>query len=172
MLGALRAGKIDAFAEADVLAQYMTAENPDLTIVPEKLSTGMKVCAIFPKTEEGRGLCDEYSEFIRKSKEDGTYDELREIWLGSDESKRVAPDYKHLPGPEGTLRMAANVATIPFVYIKNGEMAGIDFDLATRFCREYGYALEPVVMDFAAVLPAISTGKCDFACGGIDVSCL
>ena len=167
MLNALRTGKIDAFADAEALVLYMMGENPDLTILPEKLADGMKVGAIFPKTEEGRRLCDEYSEYIRKIKENGTYDEIREIWTGGDESKRVVPDFEDLPGPNGTLRMASDVTMIPFVYIKNGELAGIDVDLVYRVCQEYGYALEPTVMDFPAILPAVSTGKCDFASGGI-----
>ena len=167
MLNALRTGKIDAYADAEALASYMMGENPDLAILPEKLADGMKVGAIFPKTEEGRKLCDEYSEFIRKIKENGTYDEIRDAWIGSDESKRIAPDYKNLPGPNGTLSMATDVLSIPFIYIKDGDLAGIDIDLVTRFCREYGYALEPVIMDFPAIVPAVSTGKCDFASGGI-----
>ena len=143
MLNALRTGKIDAYADAEALASYMMGENPDLAILPEKLADGMKVGAIFPKTEEGRKLCDEYSEFIRKIKENGTYDEIRDAWIGSDESKRIAPDYKNLPGPNGTLSMATDVLSIPFIY-----------------------ALEPVIMDFPAIVPAVSTGKCDFASGG------
>ncbi|MBQ7643633.1 MAG: ABC transporter substrate-binding protein/permease, partial [Spirochaetales bacterium] len=43
----------------------------------------------------------------------------------------------------------------------------IDIDLAAHFCREYGYRLEIVQMDFPAILPAVLTGKCEFACGGI-----
>ena len=167
MLGALRTGKIDAYADAEALALYMMRENPDLAILPEKLADGMKAGAIFPKTEEGRRLCDEYSGFIRKIKEDGTYDEVREIWTGGDESKRIAPDLESLSGPNGTLRMASDVTSIPFLYIKNGELAGIDIDLVFRFCKEYGYALEPAIMDFSAVLPAVTTGKCDFASGSI-----
>ena len=46
MLNALRTGKIDAFADAEALVLYMMGENPDLTILPEKLADGMKVGAI------------------------------------------------------------------------------------------------------------------------------
>ena len=35
------------------------------------------------------------------------------------------------------------------------------------FCEEYGYSLELVSMDFAGILPAVISGKCDFASGGI-----
>ena len=37
-IGALRAGKIDAFAAAEALLKYMMTENPDLTCLDEYLS--------------------------------------------------------------------------------------------------------------------------------------
>ena len=46
----------------------MMAENPDLAILDEKLSDGMKAGAIFPKTAAGRKLCDEFSAFIREGR--------------------------------------------------------------------------------------------------------
>ncbi len=64
MLNALRAHKIDAFADADSLVRYMMAENPDLTYLDEPLGNRMQVGAIFPKTDSGQGLRDAYSAFI------------------------------------------------------------------------------------------------------------
>ena len=66
MLNALRAHKIDAFADADSLVRYMMAENPDLTYLDEPLGNRMQVGAIFPKTDSGQGLRDAYSAFILK----------------------------------------------------------------------------------------------------------
>ena len=167
MLNALRADKIDAFADADALLKYMMADNPDLTYLDEKLADGMKVGAIFPKTDEGRKLCDEFSEFVKEIKSNGVYDEIYKAWFEGTEEDRVIPDLDQLPGPNGTLRMAADVSMVPFVFVKDGKPAGIDIDTVYRFCKEYGYSLELVAMDFAGILPAIISGKCDFACGGI-----
>ena len=108
LLNALRADKIDAFADAEALAKYMMAENPDLAILDEKLSDGMKAGAIFPKTAAGRKLCDEFSAFIREIKKNGVYDEIQDTWFGDDEEKRTVPDPGTLPAPNGTLRMAAD----------------------------------------------------------------
>ncbi|MBQ6635155.1 MAG: transporter substrate-binding domain-containing protein [Lachnospiraceae bacterium] len=78
MLTALRTGKIDAFAEADALVRYMMGENPDLICLEEYLKGGMQACAIFPKSEKGRALCDEFNDFLRQIKESGEYDEIKE----------------------------------------------------------------------------------------------
>lgn len=167
MLNALKSNKIDAYADAEILVRYMMAENPELTYLDEKLADGMKGGAIFPKTEQGEKLCDEYTEFVREIKSNGIYDEIQDIWFGSDEEKRVVPDLSELPGPNGKLRIAADTTMLPFVYIKDGKPTGIDIDTVYRFGRKYGYSLELVSMDFAGILPAIVSGKCDFACGGI-----
>ena len=166
-LEALRSGKIDAYADAEALVRYMMTENRDITVLDEWLAEGMQVGAIFPKTDSGRALCDEFSAFIRAIKQNGVYDEIQEIWFGADESRRVVPDLHDLPAVNGTLRMAADTAIVPFVYIKDGEPVGIDVDTVVRFCKERGYGLEIVPMDFAAIIPAVVSGKVDFAGGGI-----
>ena len=166
-LEALRSGKIDAYADAEALVRYMMAENRDITMLDEWLAEGMQVGAVFPKTDSGRALCDEFSAFIREIRQNGVYDEIQEIWFGADESRRVVPELYDLPATNGTLRMAADTALVPFVYIKDGDPVGIDVDTVVRFCRENGYGLEIVPMDFAAIIPAVVSGKVDFAGGGI-----
>ena len=166
-LEALRSGKIDAYADAEALVRYMMTENRDITVLDEWLAEGMQVGAVFPKTDSGRALCDEFSAFIREIRQNGVFDEIQEIWFGADESRRVVPELYDLPATNGTLRMAADTALVPFVYIKDGEPVGIDVDTVVRFCKERGYGLEIVPMDFAAIIPAVVSGKVDFAGGGI-----
>ena len=170
MLNALRANKIDAFASAEVPIRLMAAQNPDLTYLHEWLGDGMQVAAAFPKTAGGKALCDQFSAFLREIRQNGVYDEIQDIWFGEDEEKRVVPDLYSLPAVNGTLRMAMDTAFVPFVYIKEGRPVGVDVDTAVRFCREYGYGLEVVPMDFSGVIPSVITGKVDFACSGIAVT--
>ena len=167
MLEALRSGKIDAYVDAEAFIKYTMAQNQDITMLDEWLTEGMHVGAVFSKTESGRKLCDEYSAFIREIKQNGVYDEIQGIWFGEDENRRVVPDLYDLPATRGTLRMAADTTLVPFVYIKDGNPVGIDVDTVVRFCKEYGYGLEIVPMNFAAIIPSVVTGKVDFAGGGI-----
>ena len=170
MLNALRANKIDAFASAEVLVNTMMKENADLTYLDGWLGGGMKAAAIFPKTESGQALCDQFSAFIREIRQNGVYEEIQEIWFGEDEAKQVIPDLYELPATNGTLRMAADTSVVPFVYIKNGRPVGIEIDTVVRFCKEYGYGLEVVPMDFSGVIPSVVTGKVDFASCGIAIT--
>ena len=167
MLNAMRAGKIDAFAESDTLVRYMMADNPDLTCLDEPLGETMKAGAIFPKTDRGRELCDEYSAFVREIRQNGVYDEIDSNWLGGHEPTEAIPDLNTLPATNGTLRVAVDTALVPYAFIKDGKPAGVDIDIAVRFCRERGYGLEIAHTDFEGILPAVISGKVDFACGGI-----
>ena len=106
LLNALRANKIDAYAEPEPIVKYMMLENPDLTYLDERLGDGMQLAAIFPKTKEGQALCDRFNTYIQEIRQNGVYEEILETWFEADESKRVVPDLDTLPAMNGTLRMA------------------------------------------------------------------
>ena len=95
---------------------------------------------LFPKTEKGRALRDQMNEFLAGLRESG---ELTFLTEG--------------PFP-------------PYSYVRDGLIVGYDPDIAVRFCKEYGYALDIVNMNFEALLPAIAAGKGDFAASGIAIT--
>ena len=167
MLNALRAHKIDAFADSDLVVKYIMADNPDLTFLDEPFGETMQAGAIFPKTDKGKSLCDAYSAFIRQIRQNGVYDEIQGAWYGTDESKRTIPDLDQLPATNGTLRVATDTINVPFSYINDGKPVGADIDIAVRFCKANGYGLNIVQTAFDGILPAVTTGNVDFACGGI-----
>ncbi len=70
----------------------------------------------------------------------------------------------------GFLAYLNAIASVPFAYIKDGRIVGFDVDMVVRFCQEYGYRPEFIVMDFSGILPSITSGRCDFGSGGIAVT--
>ncbi len=110
-LGAMRAGKIDAFADAEPILKAMMAENPDLTVLEEVLGEPMKVAA-FPKTAAGRALCDQFSAYLRSIKQNGVYDEALDIWYGPDEERRVVPDLNDLPGESWAWSSSPSISSV------------------------------------------------------------
>ena len=166
MLNALKSHKIDAFAEASAIAQIILQSEPELVCLEEHLSETSDIAGIFPMTDEGRTLRDEYSDYIREIKASGEYDKIIDVWLGSDTSLQVAPDLGDLKATKGTHHVALDTSMYPFVYLKDGRIGGLDPAIAYGFAKSHGYALKPLVMDFGSILPAITTGKADFAAGG------
>ena len=168
-LASLQAGKIDAWGTDEPILRFMQIEYPQLEILDERLAES-NLAAVFPKTEAGQALRDQFSEFLDKKWADGTMAEIDAIWFGADEAKRTVLDYESLPATNGTLLMAADLIQPPFTYMKDGRAVGYDIDVAARFCQEYGYGLEIQSMSFDGVLAAVQTGKCDFACSSITVT--
>ena len=113
------------------------------------------------RTTQGEGARDQFNAFLRKIKADGTYDQIDATWFGTDESKKVV-DMSGLTGENGTIRVVTTSTDEPFSYIKDGKHVGYDIDVAVRFCRAYGYALEIGDVDFQARIPALESGRYEF----------
>ncbi len=169
LLGALETGKIDAFPADEPQIRVTMLEDPAVKMLDERLDRFDFGC-IFPKTGKGEELRDRFNEFLSKAKEDGTLDEIRDIWFGADESRKVLDDYKNYPAANGTLTLATEGAYPPFNYYKDNAIIGLDVDLACRFCKEYGYGLNVKAMNMDATISSVATGKADFGASGITIT--
>lgn len=68
------------------------------------------------------------------------------------------------------LTMATNAEFPPFEYIENGEVVGVDVEIAEAVAKKLGKELEVTNIDFDAALTGASTGKYDMAVAGITAS--
>jgi len=169
IINALQTGKIDAYVVDEPVAQLNMAENNRLTYLPEYLEQ-FEFAYVFPKNDSGRKLCDQFSEYLRSIREDGTMAEIEAKWFGEDDSLKTMADYQAFPAPNGVIRMATEAQYEPFSYVLSNRVSGYDIDIAVHFCEAYGYGLEITDMTFDALLPAVQTGRCDFGCGGISIT--
>lgn len=169
LLNALKTGKVDAIVAEEPSLITIRENDDSFTYIPEYLMEEHYACA-FPKTEKSKALNAQFSEFVLKIKEDGTLNEIGEIWFGNDESIKLVPDYSTLTAENGTIKVATEAEYAPFEYIKDGQVVGYDFDILYRFCKEYGYGLDIQMMSFDAIFPTLATGKCDFAMAALGIS--
>ena len=169
MYQALKAHKVEAFTEDEVIIRLMTAGERGVSWIPEYLDTADFAFA-FPMDDEGEALRSELSRFVRSLREDGTLEELEEIWLGPDEERKQPSGWESLPAVNGTIRAAVNTESVPMVYVKDNAVVGYEIDLLTRFCQAKGYALKLEDMDFSAVLAAVQSGKVDIGAAAMTVT--
>ena len=169
LLQALKANIIDGFAADEPMVKYMMTEDSAVDYLKDKMDDYSFGFA-FSKDDKGAALCGEFSEYIKKIKSDGTLAEIDSVWFGSDESKKIIPDVSTLSGEKGKLSLALESANAPFVYIKDNEIVGFEVDVAFRFCKESGYGLELVDMNFDGIIPAVSSGKNDFGASTITIT--
>ena len=171
MITALRLGKIDAFCIDDMAIRVLMIENDDLTYLSDHpLTDPVRTGAIFPKTEIGNKLREEFNEYLAKAKADGTLQEVNDIWFGKDESLKTVIDPSSLSAEKGTIRVATDASLVPAVYYKDNQIVGMDIDIISRFCKKYGYGLEITDMSFAAIFEVVASGKCDMAIGAIGIT--
>ena len=104
---ALQNGKVDGWCCDEPVARYMTLSHSDLVILDEKMADS-ELAAVFPKTDKGQKLRDQYSAFVDGLWKDGTMKEIDALWFSTDENKRTVFDYTALPDTNGTLRMAVD----------------------------------------------------------------
>ena len=158
---ALLGGKIDAYLGDEPALKSIHSEEPKIDYIKERL-THNKYSFAFRKDDPAeKKLCDEFNEFLRKLKEDGTYEKIDQIWFGADDDQKVV-DLTDLTGKNGTIHVVTTSTDEPFSYIKDGKNVGYDIDVVARFCREKGYALELGEVDFSARIPALASGRYEF----------
>lgn len=158
---ALESGMIDAYLSDEPALKAIHAEQPQIDYIKERLTDNQYSFAFRKSDLDSAKLLDEFNEFLRGLKEDGTYDEIDSIWFGTDEEKKVV-DMSGLTGVNGTITVITTSTDQPFSYIKDGKNVGYDIDVATRFCRDRGYAMKILDVDFQARIPALESGQGDF----------
>ena len=155
------AGKIDAYLGDEPELKSTHAEQPEIDYIRDRI-TQNNYCFAFRKDDpKSAALRDEVNDFLARSWADGTMQELEDIWFGIDEARKVV-DMSDLTGKNGAIRVVTTSTDMPFSYIKNGKNVGYDIDLVARFCRDRGYALELLDVDFSGRIPAVESGRADF----------
>lgn len=68
------------------------------------------------------------------------------------------------------LTMATNAEFPPYEYMENGEIVGIDAEIAKAICDKLGYELVIENVDFDSLIPGVQTEKYDFVAAGMTVT--
>ncbi len=163
---ALKAGKIAGFIADEPIARNLMGSISGLAMLKNVLTPEGYAFAISKNRPE---LRDQINDALREMEADGTLKKLDAKWFGANESAKILPDMELNEGA-GVLRFATNSGIPPLSYVKNGKILGYDIEVATLIARKLGFRLEVVDMEFAAVIPALVSGKCDMAGCGITMT--
>lgn len=165
MAAAVEAGKLDAFPGDEPAIRIMAMENTKLAVLDENIET-VVFSFVLPKTEAGQALCAQLNEWIADMARRGELLRLKEKWGAEDESGKTMPEYSS-EGPNGTLIMATEGAYVPLNYFRGTELVGLEVEMAALFCNDYGYGLEVQAINFDAIVPAVQSGKVNFAAAAV-----
>ena len=166
---ALAIGEIQAFVDDEPVIRARLRNADDIKLLNERLEDS-DYAFVFPKNADGEKLSGEFSEYIKKLKEDGSLEQIDEKWFGTATDNKRSDDASELPATNGKLTIAYEGDNIPFVYNSAGRPVGYEVDLAIGFCREYGYGLEFVENSFSEVLDGVMEGEYSAGFGAVTVT--
>jgi len=169
MAAALEANKIDAFPGDEPVIRLMAAENDRLTVLEERMDDFDFGIAL-PKTEAGEKLLAEINAWLASVKQSGELAQITQKWTDGPESEKTVPDYASFPATNGVLTLATEGAYAPMNYYLGKDVVGMEIDMIARFCEANGYGLKVVPMLIDGILPAIQSGKADFAAAGLTIT--
>lgn len=115
-------------------------------------------------------LLDDVNAFIKKIKDDGTFDAVCNKYFGEGTPEPVVS--AELDESKDQLVIATNAAFAPFEYTEDGGKTylGIDMEIASLLAKELGKELVIMDMDFDAVCLNVQQKKCDIAMAGLTVT--
>ena len=165
LLAALENGKVDAAGGESLTLIF----NKELLEKVDSVGAGLTpipigACFRLDNTE----LQQDFNRFLAEIRRDGTYQQILDRWSNAeDPSAMTIPQQR---GTGRTLRVATYPAMPPFNFINSGKPSGLEPELLTEWANRRNWQLEYLIMDFAAQIPAVQTGKADMAMGAISVT--
>lgn len=115
-------------------------------------------------------LLDDVNSFIKKIKEDGTFDAICDKYFGEGTPEAVTS--AALDTSKDQLIVATNAAFAPFEYTEDGgkTFLGVDMEIAALLAKELGKELVIMDMEFESVCTAVQMGQCDIAMAGLTIN--
>lgn len=155
-VAALKSGKATAVIYDSSGVDRILLSNPDLVKLPEELGN-IEIATVVGLNNTA--LNDQVNAFIKQIHQDGTADEMVTRWI--DNIGGVMPDLPKPQNPEKKLTIITNGMTEPMNYYENGELTGYDIEFIKRFANYANFDYEIITMDYAAMIPALQSGKGD-----------
>ena len=166
MVLALQGGKIAGLLVDEPLGRVTVARQKGLRILKKPLGDTAYAFALSKQNAE---LCAQINRIMQEMKQDGTWEKLEATWFGDDEAAKAPPEL-FKSGSKGVLRVITEPVMEPFSYVKDGKPTGYDLDMLSRIARKLDLSLEISNADFAALIPALISGKADLAACGISIT--
>ena len=166
MLGDLLNGKIDCIVDDEPVLRYLSARNPRLRMLDERLAED-NYGLVFRKDETD--LVAQFDVVIATLQKEGLLDAMAEKWMrGLDES----PAETEATTGTRLVRLGVYAEAPPFVFVtKDGKVAGLDVELVRSICRRLGFRLElSAYGEFDAIFDALEAGEVDVIAACISIT--
>ena len=169
MIVALNSGKIDGFMTTTTRVPFILRENKNLSAIELKGPLD-QAAFMSARTDFSDKVLEQLNAYILSSQDNGLFDEIYNEWFNAKDSYPEIIPRSALIDRNGTIRYTAQGNVEPISFIQGSELAGLELDLLSRFCQEYGYGLTVTESNIAGILAGITSGKYDLAGGGLAIT--
>lgn len=164
---AVKSRKADAFVYDKSVLLNLVEKNPDLVILDERVDV-LEVAAAIRK--DNTQLLSEINRALSELKQEQILQHLRTKWI--DAKYKVTPQIAPVNATrsKGILRMGTSATIEPFSFLANGVLTGLDIELGELIGSHLGKKIEIIDMNFESLIPALQSGKIDFALSSFNVT--
>ena len=166
-IGALQTGSIDAAMVSEPTGFLCQKNIPELTLIAEPVSNTQAGVGIKKGNEE---LLTAVNECIAELKSDGTLDEMIGRWYNEENTTYEMPEIV-LPEEGEPLIIGVAADREPSCFLdSNGNVIGLDSELAYRIAAHMNRPIEFVDMKVASFASAVDSGKVDMVISNFIIS--
>lgn len=164
---AVQTRKADAFVYDKSVLLNLAEKNPELVILDQAVDK-LEVAAAIRK--DNTALLAELNRALSELKKEGILQQLRSKWV--DSRYTVTPQIAPINASPGQviLKMGTSANIEPFSFQANGALTGLDIELGQLLGQRLGKKIEVIDMNFEALIPALQSGKIDFALSNFNVT--
>ncbi len=162
---ALKQNKVDCVITDEQPAKAYTADEPGLSILDDPFAIEDFAICIAKDNEE---LLTKVNEALSEIIAEGTMEKITENYIG-DDTKGKSP-YESPTGQtyeNGKLVVATNATFPPYEYYEDGEIVGIDMDLARAIGDKLHMEVELNDMEFDSIINAVNSAKANIGLAGM-----
>ncbi len=157
-VAALKSGHVDVVVTTYPTSLNVVKHNSDLKLLPDVLELQDTAIAV---KKENTQLLDQLNAVITELNSDGTLEDMQKRWLKSDLSPYEQVELNVSQSGE-PIRVAVDATREPFCFKDaDGEVSGLDGELARRIALKLNRPVQFLDMKFAALIPALQSGKAD-----------
>ncbi len=164
MIQALSSKQCEAVVLDGHVLKYYTLGNKDL-VLSDIVLCEFPLAAAFSK---GSALKEPFDEFLKKIKEDGTYEQIYDNWINNALTAEL-PEIE-FDKSKKAIRIAICSSLPPMSFIRDGKLTGFEIELGMRFGEYMGRPVEWCDMYFSGIIQSIVGGTQDIALSSLSIT--
>ena len=166
MMQALQNERCDAAIMDDIICYALARKFDNVTILRNSPVPENHMAVVFNK--EQSALCRQFNAFLKGLKDSGELKTICDNWIHRFETTPMPK--LNIPTEGEPIRVGMEPCTEPTVFVRNGEIVGLDAELIMRFAAHIGRPVEIMSMDYDGLIPAAVSGKVDMSASGLLVT--